>query len=83
MNPWNVTFEGDRLTAEYIRSGHDQPRAGADLARYLRLVPSPADWHVTITARYSWEGTSESDAIRGCGAVLKKFASHVVETQKE
>ncbi len=83
MNSWMLTFEGDRILAEYVRSGFPQPQAGAQLARHLRCVPSPKDWDVTVTARYSWEGTSESDATRGAAAALKKFASYVVVSPTE
>ena len=76
--PWVLWFEGDRLTAEYVYSGHQEPQAGAQLARLLGCVPSPEKWNVTITQRHTWSGTS--DATRGAIAALRRFASHVVES---
>ncbi len=75
MNPWVLSFAGDRITAEYRYSGHPQPRAPSQLAAWLALVPSPNTWDVTVTCSSSWSGTNVASIKRGASSALKRFAS--------
>jgi uncharacterized protein (TIGR02996 family) len=83
MNPWTLWFEGDRLTAEYCYTGHEQPRAASQLASILDLVPSPKSWNVSVTQAYSWQGTTVASIKRGAATALKQFASYVVDAAAE
>jgi uncharacterized protein (TIGR02996 family) len=81
LNPWMLWFEGDRITAEYRYSGHEQPNASAQLVEILSHVPSPKQWHVLVTKLTEWTGTSVVTVKQQTEAAGQRFASYVVGTK--